>query len=193
MRQLTLDQQEELRRAVQVAAGVAGLAEEIDAVYQDVEAEIASRRPRCDQSGRCCRFDEFGHLLFVTTAELAVFLGKLPVVSSELRGKSAATAGGRRLHVLNLLVTRNSQPETSHACVYQINNLCSVHSIRPFGCRIFFCDPTAQDWQQRHYELFHHRLKALHKRLGVPYLYVEWRQALAAVNGPKRVADSNCL
>jgi hypothetical protein len=58
--------------------------------------------------------------------------------------------------------------------------LCGVHAIRPFGCRIFFCDPTAGDWQQQQYELFHAELKKLHERFDVPYFYVEWRFALNA-------------
>jgi len=191
MRYLTADQQEELRRAVQVAAGAEGLAGEIQAIYREVEAEIAARRPRCDQSGRCCRFDEFGHLLFVTTAELAVFMGRLAVGRGGLGNSSGGSTvphaaimlPGQRLR---LFPTNNQRPTTHPppACVYQLDNLCTVHAIRPFGCRIFFCDPTAQDWQQAQYNVFHVRLKQLHKRLGVPYMYVEWRQALAAVGEP---------
>ena len=66
-------------------------------------------------------------------------------------------------------------------CPFQQNKLCSVHGIRPFGCRIFFCDPTATDWQNAQYERFHADLKRLHEQLGVPYQYVEWRQALSAL------------
>jgi hypothetical protein len=43
---------------------------------------------------------------------------------------------------------------------------------------MYFCDPTAQDWQQGMYERFHAQLKQLHEDLGVPYFYVEWRGAL---------------
>jgi hypothetical protein len=57
-----------------------------------------------------------------------------------------------------------------------------VHRIRPFGCRIFFCDPTAQEWQSERYEVFHAELKRLHEALGVPYFYIEWREALRALD-----------
>ena len=70
-------------------------------------------------------------------------------------------------------------------CPFQQVNLCSVHAIRPFGCRIFFCDSTAQDWQQDQYTRFHAELKRLHEELAVPYFYVEWRVALRAIEGAK--------
>ncbi|MGH7214404.1 MAG: hypothetical protein ACREIT_06545, partial [Tepidisphaeraceae bacterium] len=70
-------------------------------------------------------------------------------------------------------------------CPFQLDKLCTVHAIRPFGCRIFFCDSTATQWQQEQYERFHAELKRLHEQLDVPYFYVEWRQALRALGvGP---------
>jgi hypothetical protein len=50
------------------------------------------------------------------------------------------------------------------------------------GCRIFFCDPTADQWQQQLYEQLHLELKQLHERLAIPYFYVEWRDALQALS-----------
>jgi hypothetical protein len=55
-----------------------------------------------------------------------------------------------------------------------------VHGFRPFGCRVFFCDPTATQWQQEQYEQFHGKMRKLHDELGVPYFYVEWRAGLKA-------------
>ena len=48
---------------------------------------------------------------------------------------------------------------------------------------MFYCDPTAADWQRQQYEHFHAAVTALHERFAVPYAYVEWRAALAYV-GP---------
>ena len=56
-----------------------------------------------------------------------------------------------------------------------------MHSIRPFGCRIFFCDASSTEWQNQHYERLHGQIKVLHERLKVPYFYVEWREALKAL------------
>jgi Fe-S-cluster containining protein len=86
--------------------------------------------------------------------------------------------GGQRSKTL--IVYRENAP-AGDGCPLQKENLCSVHAIRPFGCRIFFCDTTATQWQQERYELFHAELKQLHERFDVPYFYVEWRSALAAI------------
>jgi Fe-S-cluster containining protein len=82
------------------------------------------------------------------------------------------------------LETRATAPpdETnSGGCPFQHARLCAVHQIRPFGCRIFFCDPASNQWQTEQYERFHARLKRLHEALNVAYLYVEWREALRAI------------
>src|SRR4051794_28734198 len=46
-------------------------------LYASVQREIDARRPRCEISGRCCRFEEYGHRLYVTTIELAAFAHEL--------------------------------------------------------------------------------------------------------------------
>jgi Fe-S-cluster containining protein len=127
-------------------------------VYQAVQAEIDTRRPVCVVSGRCCRFEEYGHRLFVTTLELAAFwhdLSRSPIPTAQ---RMAAWDGT--------------------GCPFQVAKLCSVHPFRPFGCRMFFCDATSTEWQNECYERFHADLKRLHQTLDVPYRYVEWRQAL---------------
>jgi Fe-S-cluster containining protein len=138
----------EASRRPDVLAAVAG-------VYTDIAAAIAERRPVCEMSGRCCRFEEYGHRLYVSTLELAAFYG----------GRTAAAVEGW----------------DGTGCPFQAGKLCTVHTIRPFGCRMYFCDPTATEWQQGMYEQFHARLKELHEALGIPYYYVEWRAALRAL------------
>jgi Fe-S-cluster containining protein len=78
---------------------------------------------------------------------------------------------------------RNVTQWDGRGCPFQVGKLCGVHAVRPFGCRVFFCDPSSTRWLQEAYERFHERLKRLHDELGVAYFYVEWRQALAAVMG----------
>ncbi len=63
-------------------------------------------------------------------------------------------------------------------CPFQIDKLCGVHALRPLGCRMYFCDPTSTEWQNDLYERLHAELRRLHDETGVPYRYVEWRQAL---------------
>lgn len=126
-------------------------------IYQEVQAAIDQRKPVCQVSGRCCRFAEFGHRLYVSTLELALFLRQL---ERPLPPPAQAPPG---------------------VCPFQSGRLCTVHEIRPFGCRMFFCDPSASQWQMQHYERFHNDLKALHEAHGVPYRYVEWLTALGYV------------
>lgn len=140
-------------------------------VYDAIAYEIAERRPRCDQSGRCCRFEEFGHRLYVTTAELAAFLAE----SAEGVSLPAPDATG------------------GAGCAFQVAGLCSVHTIRPFGCRVFFCDPTAEQWQEEVYARHHAKLRRIHEALGVPYRYMEWRAALDALGWVERRARGRSL
>ena len=155
----------ELHQAVYRAAGRAEVRAAIADVYEALQHQIDARRPICNASGRCCRFEEFGHRLYVTTIELAAFVYEL-----EMRLASRTEWDGK-------------------GCPFQVAGLCGVHAIRPFGCRIFFCDATSTQWQQEQYDAFHRRIKGLHHTLKVPYLYVEWREALGALGisqGPAR-------
>ena len=140
------------------AAGRADVREAVGRVYVDLQVEVDVRRPLCVVSGRCCRFEEFGHRLFVTTLELAAFV-----------------------HGLGKTDPARVQGWDGSGCPFQARKLCGVHAIRPFGCRMFFCDATSTEWQNQAYERFHARLKQLHEELGVPYFYVEWRAALEMV------------
>lgn len=137
--------------------------ERVEGIYAEFQREVDQRRPRCDASGRCCRFQEYGHRLYVTTIELAAFV-------HAVRLRASQPVGGQRGGV----------------CPFQIESLCSVHTIRPFGCRVFFCDPTAGEWQNEQYERFHAALRRLHEELDVPYRYLEWLSALKELGLPDR-------
>ena len=143
----------DLATAVAQASSRTEVTSAVSALYTSIESEIAKRRPLCVISGRCCRFDEYGHRLYVTTMELAAF-------THDLRLKPVAP-----------------QPSPG-GCPFQTNKLCGVHAIRPMGCRLFFCDATSTDWQRDQYEQFHAQLKRLHETFAVPYYYMEWRTAL---------------
>jgi Fe-S-cluster containining protein len=148
-----------LQEAVRSAAGRKDVRDGVARVYQELQREIDARKPICNTSGRCCRFEEFGHRLYVTTAELAAFVGEQGTRSKGQRGASDDWDG--------------------RGCPFQVGGLCGVHPIRPFGCRIYFCDATSTNWQNEQYERFHADLKRLHDTLSVPYFYVEWRAAVA--------------
>ena len=142
-----------LKQSVFAASERPEVRNSVDALYARVQEQIDARRPLCVISGRCCRFEEFGHRLYVTTLELARFVADLAPIAP------------------------GSQWDGT-GCPFQKSKLCTVHSIRPFGCRMFFCDATSTQWQNEAYETFHADLKRLHGELDVPYFYVEWRAAL---------------
>lgn len=89
--------------------------EEVAQVYAEVDAAVAAARPRCDASGRCCRFTEFDHTLFISKFEAEILLEAAPPFP---------------------------RPVGRDGCPFQVNNLCTVRDVRPLGCRIFFCDPN---------------------------------------------------
>ncbi len=142
-------------RAAQDPAVVA----ELQAIYDYVAAAVESRRPVCAASGRCCKFESWGHRLYVTGLETAYTLSRLSPEDSPTPASlgAARSAGG---------------------CPFQIGTLCGVHAIKPLGCRIYFCDETAQEWQQDLYERTLKELRALHERHTIEYRYGEWRGML---------------
>ena len=139
--------------AVRTASAMPAALDAVERLYRSVQEEIDHRRPLCVISGRCCRFEEFGHRLFVTTLELARFVHQAGPIQAPANWDGTG-------------------------CPFQRAKLCTVHAIRPFGCRMFFCDATSTDWQNAAYERFHGELKRLHETLDVPYFYLEWREAL---------------
>ena len=173
MLKLSDEARRELSQAVAEAAGRTEIRAAVESLYARLQVEIDERKPKCDASGRCCRFEEYGHRLFVTTIELATFADCLQ--EAEAPARPSSVGSGKRLGGGLAL------PIATVGCQYQVDGLCSVHPIRPFGCRIFFCDPTAQAWQNERYETFHAELRRLHETLGIPYFYVEWREALRAL------------
>src|SRR3954469_16329807 len=108
--------------------------QEVLTVYAAADAAIAEARPRCDASGRCCRFTEYGHTLFISAFEAEILLEGAPLY-----------VGGAF---------------SRDGCPYQVNGLCTARDVRPLGCRIYFCDPSFQD---RMAEITEESLAALKK------------------------------
>lgn len=134
----------------------------VDAELRDIHADMAAATaalgPRCDASGRCCRFGEWGHLLYVTGLEAAWCLRAAARTPSADEVRAAA---GR------------------DDCPFLEAGRCGVHPFRPVGCRAYFCDPKAAGWQEELSERMLARLRALHEAHGIPYRYGEWRAMLA--------------
>jgi Fe-S-cluster containining protein len=85
------------------------------AIYAAAERAIAARPElHCQLSGRCCRFREAGHELYLTRLEY----------------EEMAERGG----------TREADPA---ACPWLENGLCANREGRALGCRTYFCSDEA--------------------------------------------------
>lgn len=161
---------------------------ELEAVYADVASEIAARGPACWASGRCCNFERTGHRLYVTGLEAAYCLAGLAT-----RREHAAPSPQVGLpHPLKVIATPATtepiaQPLSARTladararggCPMQVGHLCGAHHEKPLGCRVYFCDRTAQAWQQDLTERQLARVRSLHERHGIAYRYGEWRAML---------------
>lgn len=136
-------------------AGRDDLARRTRAFYERLDETLLGYAPICRNRGACCRFGAYGHRLYVTTVELAFFV-------HGLRG-------------------RWQTPTDEDVCPYQVDGVCTARAHRPMGCRIFFCDPAAQPWQQDECERQLTRLKAISRACGVDYRYREWLDALREI------------
>jgi hypothetical protein len=122
-------------------------------LYADVDREVAAAGPVCVASGRCCRFKEYGHDLFVSNLEADVLLAGAP--------------------------SYDPQTVTPDFCPFQKGNLCTAREPRPLGCRVYYCDPNYQQTACELTEKYLRRLKQLADEQGVPWRYAPLHRFLA--------------
>lgn len=113
-------------------------------LYREVDAEVKAAGPVCVASGRCCRFKEHGHTLFISNLEADVLLASAPPYEA---------------------------PVTADFCPFQKENLCTAREPRPLGCRIYYCDPNYQETSKVISEKYLRRLKELADQHGVEWRY----------------------
>ena len=113
-------------------------------VYEEVDRAVAAAGPVCVASGRCCRFKEYGHVLFVSNLEADVLLADAPAYE---------------------------RPVSPDFCPFQQGNLCTARAPRPLGCRIYYCDPTYQETGNQITEDALGRLKELAQEHGLDWQY----------------------
>jgi hypothetical protein len=119
---------------------------ELRELYEDLDREVASLGPVCALSGRCCRFLEYGHTLFVSTAEVGFLLGFASAPPSPLDQGATCPWQDSRGH-------------------------CTARDARPLGCRIYHCDPAFLEELHQLSERFIDRLKALSTRHEIAWNY----------------------
>lgn len=114
-------------------------------LYAEVDREVAAAGPVCVASGRCCRFKEYGHTLFLSQVEADVLLAGAPAF--------------------------DPTTVTADFCPFQKGNLCTAREPRPLGCRVYYCDPNYQETGQRISEEYLRRLKQLADEQGLGWRY----------------------
>jgi Fe-S-cluster containining protein len=125
--------------------------QQIMKLYEEVDREVAAAGPVCIASGRCCRFKEYGHTLFLSNLEASVLLADAPAYEA---------------------------PVTADFCPFQRDNLCTAREPRPLGCRVYYCDPTYQTRAGEITEKYLARLKTLADQSGIDWRYAPLHQFL---------------
>jgi len=113
-------------------------------LYGEVDREVAAAGPVCVASGRCCRFKEYGHVLYLSNLEAEVLLTAAPPYE---------------------------RPVSPDFCPVQKGNLCTAREPRPLGCRVYYCDPNYQETAAEITETYLRKLKEIAATNDVPWLY----------------------
>jgi hypothetical protein len=121
-------------------------------IYREADAEVAAAGPVCVASGRCCRFKEYGHVLFLSNLEADVLLEAAPPYE---------------------------QPVSPDFCPFQKDKLCTAREPRPLGCRVYFCDPAYQDRCHEITEKYLAKLKAIAEEAAINWRYAPLHDFLA--------------
>jgi Fe-S-cluster containining protein len=125
--------------------------ESVMEIYRQADAEIASAKPVCMASGKCCRFKEYDHTLFLSSMEAAVLLKYAP---------------------------EYNKPTDTAFCPFQKDGLCTAREPRPLGCRVYFCDPAYQNTMVEISERYTRKLKDLANEKNLPWNYAPLHQFL---------------
>jgi Fe-S-cluster containining protein len=121
---------------------------ELQSLLESAERDVVALGLICGGCGTCCDFAAAGHRLYASTAEIA------------------------------LLLSVGSPPEAPELrCPYQQKGRCVGRTVRPLGCRMYFCNEDDLAYQAI-YERTHERIGELHQREEIPYRYVELTAAL---------------
>ena len=126
-------------------------------LYGELDRGVAVLGPVCSLSGRCCRFEEYDHTLFLSAPEAAVLIADAPPPVRPL--------------------------DAGATCPWQDERgRCTAREARPLGCRVYFCDPAYEGRAPLLTEHFLGRLKALVEDRGWPWGYAPLHRHLEAAS-----------
>jgi len=113
-------------------------------IYREADAAVAAAGPVCVASGRCCRFAEHGHVLYISNLGARVLLDAAPAYE---------------------------RPVSPDFCPFQKDKLCTAREPRPLRCRVYFCDPAYQETGNQITDTYLQKLKELACATGNEGLY----------------------
>ena len=126
---------------------------ELGRIYRSLGEDVAATGVGCALSGRCCRFQEYDHTLFLSGMEALLLVIDAPPPSRPL--------------------------DDGASCPWQDQaGRCTAREARPLGCRVYYCDPSYQEAGQEIAERHIAALKRLADRLNVPWDYQPLHQHL---------------
>jgi hypothetical protein len=129
---------------------------EVKALYEALDLAVAASGPVCRLSGRCCRFQEYGHTLFLSAPEAVVLVADAPRPVGPI--------------------------DNGQTCPWQdAHGGCTAREARPLGCRVYYCDPEFQSRAAELSELYLSRLKRLAQRHGWPWNYAPLHRHLRSL------------
>jgi uncharacterized protein len=121
----------------------------VEQLYQIIDQHLSGAESDCSVCGRCCRFDQFDHRLYVTTLEMLYLV--------------------HGIEKLNLTVPKISDSR----CPFQKDNQCTLRTLRPSGCRIFFCRGLDKNYQHELTEEILRQLRRFHMDFNAVYYYAD--------------------
>lgn len=120
--------------------------DDLQAIYQELDEAVARLAPVCAVSGRCCRFQEYDHTLFVSAPEYALLVLDAPPPCRPV--------------------------DDGATCPWQDDRgRCTARGARPLGCRVYFCDPAYAPHGPDLAESAIAQLKALATQRDLPWDY----------------------
>ncbi len=132
------------------------LRQKVFQLYRQADEEIRSHGPVCVASGKCCRFKEYGHTLFLSHLEADVLLSGAPEYET---------------------------PTDASFCPFQKNLLCTAREHRPLGCRVYYCDPNYAGKAEPITEKYVAELKQLSEEFNLGWTYAPLHRFLDARSG----------
>ncbi|MBI3818528.1 MAG: YkgJ family cysteine cluster protein [Planctomycetes bacterium] len=139
--------------------------------YKSADARIGALKPKCELSGNCCNFPEYGHKLYATLLETDFAAEYGPAIQAG-SAKEVDLSPLSRAHL--------SQAERDDWCAFYHQKKCHAREARPLACRVFFCDTTTTDALLALHEVLLSELRALARRHDYPPGYGDFVELLPA-------------